>query len=181
MLSIRFRTVSTPQSVFRAVLPLAVLLVASAAEAAPKPKAVDPVAIEAAAASPLSATALEALYSGRTWKWKDGGGYFSADRHRFTAWSQKGRAWSYAEGRWYATDNGKLCLQAYWVNKMSGGGDTTCFLHREKNGVIYQKRSLGGTWYVFRNNPPRPTDEAAKLLRGDRISKGLARMKADAS
>src|SRR5690606_27638706 len=86
MFSIRFRTVRTAQSVFsRAVLPLAVLLVASAAEAAPKPKADDPVAIEAAAASPLSATALEALYSGRTWKWKDGGGYFSADRHRFTA------------------------------------------------------------------------------------------------
>ncbi|MNF01152.1 hypothetical protein D3C80_2001030 [compost metagenome] len=63
---------------------------------------------------------------------------------------------------------------------MGGGSDTTCFLHREKDGVIYQKRSLGGSWYVFRNNPPRPTDEAAKLLRGDRVSKGLAIMKAKA-
>ena len=172
MFSIRLRTVSAA---------LAVLLLAGAAEAAPKQKADDAVALKAAAASPLSAGALEALYSGRTWQWKDGGGYFSADRHRFIAWSQKGRAWSYGQGRWYATDSGKLCLQAYWTSKTGGGSDTTCFLHRQKNGVIYQKRSLGGTWYVFRSNPPRPTDEAAKLLRGDLISKGLARMKADAS
>lgn len=172
MFSIRLRIVSAA---------LSVLLLAGAADAAPKQKADDPVAATAVAAAPLSARALEALYSGRTWKWKDGGGYFSADRHRFIAWSQKGRAWSYGQGRWYATDSGKLCLRAYWVNKMGGGGDTTCFLHREKEGVIYQKRSLGGTWYVFRNNPPRPSDEAAKLLRGDRVSKGLARMKAKAS
>ncbi|KAB2657876.1 DUF995 domain-containing protein [Brucella tritici] len=171
MFSIRLRTVSAA---------LSVLLLAGAADAAPKPKTEDPVAIKAAAASPLSARALEALYSGRTWKWKDGGGYFSADRHRFIAWSQKGRVWSYAQGRWYATDSGKLCLQAYWVSKTGSSSDTTCFLHREQDGVIYQKRSLGGSWYVFRNNPPRPTDEAAKLLRGDRISKGLAIMKAKA-
>ncbi len=171
MFSIRLRTVSAA---------LSVLLLAGAADAAPKPKTDDPVAIKAAAASPLSAQALEALYSGRTWKWKDGGGYFSADRHRFIAWSQKGRVWSYAQGRWYATDSGKLCLQAYWVSKTGSSSDTTCFLHREQDGVIYQKRSLGGSWYVFRNNPPRPTDEAAKLLRGDRISKGLAIMKAKA-
>lgn len=171
MFSIRLRTVSAA---------LSVLLLAGAADAAPKPKTEDPVAIKAAAASPLSAQALEALYSGRTWKWKDGGGYFSADRHRFIAWSQKGRVWSYAQGRWYATDSGKLCLQAYWVSKTGSSSDTTCFLHREQDGVIYQKRSLGGNWYVFRNNPPRPTDEAAKLLRGDRISEGLAIMKAKA-
>lgn len=171
MFSIRLRTVCAA---------LFVLLLAGAADAAPKPKTEDPVAIKAASASPLSAQALEALYSGRTWKWKDGGGYFSADRHRFIAWSQKGRVWSYAQGRWYATDSGKLCLQAYWVSKTGSSSDTTCFLHREQDGVIYQKRSLGGSWYVFRNNPPRPTDEAAKLLRGDRISKGLAIMKAKA-
>jgi len=171
MFSIRLRTVSAA---------LSVLLLAGAADAAPKPKTEDPVAIKAASASPLSAQALEALYSGRTWKWKDGGGYFSADRHRFIAWSQKGRVWSYAQGRWYATDSGKLCLQAYWVSKTGSSSDTTCFLHREQDGVIYQKRSLGGSWFVFRNNPPRSTDEAAKLLRGDRISKGLAIMKAKA-
>ncbi|MHC5232886.1 DUF995 domain-containing protein [Brucella sp. LJL56] len=171
MFSISLRTISAA---------LSVLLLAGAADAAPKQKTEDATAIKAAAAPPLSAEALEALYSGRTWKWKDGGGYFSADRHRFIAWSQKGRAWSYAQGRWYATDSGKLCLQAYWVSKMGGSSDTTCFLHREQDGVIYQKRSLGGSWYVFRHNPSRPTDEAVKLLRGDRISKGLAIMKAKA-
>ena len=169
MFSIHLRTVSAA---------LSVLLMAGAADAAPKPKSEDPVAIKAAAASPLSAQALEALYSGKTWKWKDGGGYFSADRHRFIAWSQKGRAWSYGQGHWYATNRGKLCLRAYWVSKAGDGGNITCFIHRQKDGVIYQKRSLGGDWYVFRNDPPRRTDEAAKLLRGDRISKGLAFMKA---
>ena len=118
MFSIRLRTVSAA---------LSVLLLAGAADAAPKQKTEDPIAIKAAAAAPLSADALEALYSGKSWKWKDGGGYFSADRHRFIAWSQKGRAWSYGQGRWYATNRGKLCLQAYWVNKMGGGSDTTSF------------------------------------------------------
>ncbi|GLU28944.1 DUF995 domain-containing protein [Brucella sp. NBRC 12950] len=171
MFSIRLRTVGAA---------LSVLLLAGAADAAPKQKTEDSIAVKAAAAAPLSAEALEALYSGKSWKWKDGGGYFSADGHRFIAWSQKGRAWSNGQGRWYATNRGKLCLEAYWVNKMGGGSDTTCFLHRQKGGVIYQKRSLGGSWYVFRNNPPRSTDEAAKLLRGDRVSRGLAIMKANA-
>jgi hypothetical protein len=72
-------------------------------------------------------------------------------------------------------------MQAYWRNKSGGGGgDTSCFLHREKAGVIYQKRSIGGDWYIFRNNPPKPTDEAQKLVRGDLVSKGLMRIKASA-
>ncbi|MBA8838664.1 DUF995 domain-containing protein [Ochrobactrum sp. RH2CCR150] len=170
MFSIRFTAVSAA---------LSVLLVAGVAEAAPKPKTDDATAKLAAAASPMSAQALEAIYAGKTWKWKDGGGFFSADGHKFTAWSQKGKAWSYGEGRWYATDGGKLCMQAYWRNKASGGGgDITCFQHREKAGVIYQKRSIGGDWYVFRNNPPKPTDEAQKIVRGDLVGKGLDRMKA---
>jgi hypothetical protein len=162
MFSIRFTAVSAA---------LSVLLVAGVAEAAPKPKADDATAKMAAAASPMSAQALEAIYAGKTWKWKDGGGFFSADRHKLAAWSQKGKAWSYGEGRWYATDGGKLCMQAYWRNKSGGGGgDTSCFLHREKAGV----------WYIFRNNPPKPTDEAQKLVRGDLVSKGLMRIKASA-
>nr|WP_244923361.1 DUF995 domain-containing protein [[Ochrobactrum] quorumnocens] len=156
------------------------ILLAGSANATTKQKTGDALALNITAASPLSATAIEAIYSGKTWKWKDGGGFFSDNNHRFIAWSQKGRAWSYGQGRWYVTNNGKLCLQAYWVNKTSSGGDTTCFTHREKDGTIYQKRSLGGDWYIFRNNPARPNDEAAKIIRGDLISKGLTRMKSDA-
>lgn len=174
MFSIRLRILGTMGAA------LSVLLLAGGADAAPKQKTVDATALKAAAASPLSAEALEALYAGRTWKWKDGGGFFSADRHRFIAWSQKGRAWSYGQGRWYATNRGKLCLQAYWRSKMSDGGDTTCFVHRQKDGVIYQKRSLGGDWYIFRHRSLRSTDEAAKLIRGDLVRKGFERIKAKA-
>ena len=169
MFSIRFTAVSAA---------LSVLLVASVAQAAPKPKTDDATARLAAAASPTSAQTLEAIYAGRTWKWKDGGGFFSADGHKFSAWSRKGKAWSYAEGLWYATDAGKLCMQARWRDVSGAVPNTTCFLHRENAGVIYQKRSIGGEWYVFQSHPSQSTDEARKLVRGDLVSKGLARMKA---
>lgn len=169
MFSIRFTAVSAA---------LSVLLMAGAAEAAPKPKADDATARRAATASPMSAQAVEAIYAGKTWKWKDGGGFFSAADHAFSAWSQKGKAWSFGEGRWYATDGGKLCMQAYWRDRSGGVGNTTCFLHREKAGVIYQKRSIGDKWYVFQSNPSQQTDEARKLVRGDLVGKGLVRIKA---
>ncbi|WP_280952390.1 DUF995 domain-containing protein [Brucella oryzae] len=48
----------------------------------------------------LAAEALEELYSGKTLKWKYGGGSFSADRHRFIACTQKGMARSNGQGSW---------------------------------------------------------------------------------
>jgi len=169
MFSIRLRTVSAA---------LSVLLLAGAADAAPKQKTEDPIAIKAAAAAPLSADALEALYSGKSWKWKDGGGYFSSDRHRFAGWSQKGDAWSYGKGRWQVNNSGKLCMPAVWYYRTGYSNNVTCFLHREKDGVIYQKPALGGSWYVFQHNPVRRGDEVRKLVPGDRVSKPLARLQA---
>ncbi|MGB3388764.1 MAG: DUF995 domain-containing protein, partial [Pseudaminobacter sp.] len=120
----------------------------------------------------------EKLYANRTWKWKTGGGFFSADRKSFAAWSRKGAAWSYGEGDWYATNGGKLCVRARWSNRDGSSGAITCFLHREKNGVIYQRPSLGGEWYVFKHNPVRKDDEVRKLVKGDRVSKGVSHLKA---
>jgi hypothetical protein len=157
---------------------LSALLLAGNASAAPKAQVDDATAKLAAAAPPMKAVALEKLYAGRTWKWKTGGGFFSAHRKQFTAWSREGAAWSYGEGRWYAANGGKLCLQALWSSKMERGGAVTCFLHREKDGVVYQKPSLGGSWYVFRHNPARKDDEALKLVKGDRVSKEVYRLKA---
>lgn len=157
---------------------LSALLLADNASAASRAQVDDATARLAAAASPMKPVALEKLYAGRTWKWKDGGGFFSADRNQFSAWTRKGAAWSYAEGRWYAAKGGKLCLQALWSSKMERGGAVTCFLHREKDGVIYQKPSLGGSWYVFRHNPVQEGDEALKLVKGDRVSKEAAQLKA---
>jgi hypothetical protein len=87
---------------------LSVLLLAGNASAASRPQIDDATAKLAAAASPMKAMALEKLYAGRTWKWKTGGGFFSADRNQFAAVSREGAAWSYGEGRWYATNGGKL-------------------------------------------------------------------------
>jgi hypothetical protein len=166
---------------------LSALLLAGSAAAVSKPKPVDETAKLAEAASPMKADALVKLYAGRTWKWKTGGGFLSAeasnswfvpaDWKRFAAWSRQGRRWSYGEGSWFATNDGKLCLHALWTDEDWRSSARTCFLHREKDGVIYQKRSVGGRWYVFSHNPAEVTDEARKLIAGDRVSQELARMK----
>ncbi|MDX3975776.1 DUF995 domain-containing protein [Shinella sp.] len=178
MFSIRFLSINAA---------LSVLLLASNASAASKLKVYDEMAQLAASASPMKADALARLYSGRTWKWKTGGGFFFAEKNRgwllpadwkrFAAWSRQGRKWSYGEGSWYTTDGGKLCLNAVWVDKDWRSNVLTCFLHREKDGVIYQKRSVGGKWYVFSHNPARQDDEYRKLVTVDLVSDELARMK----
>ncbi len=156
---------------------LSILLLGGNSSAASEPKVDEATAKLAAAATPMKAIALENLYGGKTWKWKTGGGFFSTEDKEFSAWSHKGSAWSYGEGRWFATDSGKLCLRALWSSKEGGSGAVTCFLHREKDGVIYQKPNLGGSWYVFRHNPVQKGDEALKLIKGDQVTGELSRLK----
>jgi uncharacterized protein DUF995 len=166
----------------------ALLLAAGHASAATKQQTDEATAKLAAAASPMSTDALEKLYAGRTWQWgKNGAGFFSAKKNtqglsggkRFIAETRHGRARGYGQGDWYVTRGGKLCMRALWSDKNSGNnGAITCFLHREKDGVIYQKRNLGGQWYVFRHNPVRKNDEARKLVKGDRVSKEVSQLKA---
>jgi hypothetical protein len=62
-------------------------------------------------AAPLTTDELVELYHGRSWLWKDGAGSFSAKQRRFTAWSREGGSPSYADGRWFVTDRGKLCFK----------------------------------------------------------------------
>ncbi|NLS17736.1 DUF995 domain-containing protein [Rhizobium sp. P40RR-XXII] len=114
-------------------------------------------------ATSISASDVRSLYSGRSWIWKDGAGYFSAKQGTFMAWSHNGAERTYAKGTWYATFNGKLCMKARWQSKKYDVEKTSCFLHREKDGAIYQKRLPDGKWYVFRHNPLRHDDEAMKL------------------
>ncbi|MBM7047170.1 MULTISPECIES: DUF995 domain-containing protein [Rhizobium] len=124
-------------------------------------------------ADPMSAATLKRLYSGRSWIWKDGAGFFSRNHNHFTAWSHTGRKRSYAKGTWYATDSGKLCMSALWYSGKTAARNVSCFLHREKAGIIYQKRASGGKWYVFRHNPIKHDDEVLKLQRGDNVRKHL--------
>ncbi|ANH09208.1 DUF995 domain-containing protein [Shinella sp. HZN7] len=178
MLSIRFLCMNAA---------LSVLLVAGHATAGPKLRAVDETAVRAAAATPMKSSELERLYAGRTWKWKTGGGYFSgkserrwflpADSKRFAGWAHEGKARYYAEGNWYTMEGGKVCLNAIWGDKRIRSRAINCFLHREKDGVIYQKPSIGGKWYVFRNNPVQKDDEVQKLVSGDLVAGEVTRIK----
>ncbi|SCB36560.1 DUF995 domain-containing protein [Rhizobium multihospitium] len=124
-------------------------------------------------AMPMSAKELKKLYSGRSWMWKDGAGFFSRHHRRFTAWSHTGAQKSYARGIWYATDRGRLCMSAVWYSKKSAAPNVSCFLHRKKAGIIYQKRASGGKWYVFRHNPIKHDDEVLKLRPGDYVRRHL--------
>lgn len=152
---------------------LSTLLLIGPANAATQHQIERMTARAASHATPMSAADLRKLYAGRSWIWKDGAGFFSRHHHRFTAWSHTGAKRSHAAGRWFTTDSGKLCMKALWYSGKSAAPNTSCFLHREKAGVIYQKRASGGKWYVFRHNPTKHDDEVLKLRRGDRVRQHL--------
>lgn len=126
-------------------------------------------------AKPLSSSEIYRIYSHNTWMWKDGAGYFAVSKRQFKAWSGKGRNASVGQGIWFITDPGKLCFRATWNEKGTSFPATTCFSHREKNGVIYQRREPDGDWYVFRHAPARKGDEITKFRRGDYVSGHLNR------
>lgn len=129
-------------------------------------------------ATPLTTDELFRLYANRSWLWKDGAGYFPSKQRRFVAETGRGRKSSYGDGTWFLTPPGKLCFRATWYAKSGSARALTCFSHRTKNGVIYQKREPNGEWYVFKNRPTRANDEHRKLRPGDYVSSKLKRIKA---
>ena len=129
-------------------------------------------------AEPLSNNDLYRLYSQRSWVWKDGAGYFAIPQRRFSAWSGKGKAASYGVGRWFIADTGKLCFKADWYATNGIWPALTCFSHRKKGNVIFQKREPKGDWYVFANAPVRNGDEVTKLRRGNYVASRLMKVEA---
>lgn len=123
-----------------------------------------------AAAKPADPAAVADLYREKTWNWSHGAAFF-APNQRFTAWSKKGEAASYAEGRWFVTARGKACFQAVWHAKTGSGDNLTCFDHRTSNGTIYQRKAPTGTWYVFKSARSTKTDEYNKFKSGDLVSR----------
>ncbi len=123
--------------------------------------------------TPLTAGEIHALYGQKSWIWKEGAGYFSVQQRRFTAWSKENGKPSYGVGRWFITDPGKLCFKADWHAKDGSAPATTCFSHRKRGNVIYQKREPDGEWYVFKHRRTRANDEFAKLRRGNYVSARL--------
>ncbi|MFE0018057.1 DUF995 domain-containing protein [Mesorhizobium sp. NPDC059054] len=127
-------------------------------------------------AEPLSNDDLYRLYSQRSWIWKDGAGYFAVPQRRFSAWTGKGRSASYGVGSWFIADVGRLCFRADWYAKSGSAPALTCFSHRRKGNVIFQKREPKGDWYVFANAPVRKGDEITKLRRGDYVMARLSKV-----
>lgn len=130
-------------------------------------------------AKPLSSSEIYRIYSHNSWMWKDGAGYFAVSKRQFKAWSGKGSKASAGQGIWFITDPGKLCLRATWHEKGTSFPATTCFSHRGKNGVIYQRREPDGDWYIFKHAQTRKGDEITKFRRGDYVSRHLDRMMPD--
>ncbi|TIS57088.1 DUF995 domain-containing protein [Mesorhizobium sp.] len=135
----------------------------------------------AKAATPLTTEELFRLYSNRSWLWKDGAGYFPSKQRRFTAVTGRGSAGSYGVGRWFLTDPGKLCFKATWHAKSGAAPALTCFSHRKKDGVVFQKREPDGEWYAFKNAPMKVGDEYRKLRPGDYVSANLGKIEAKLS
>jgi hypothetical protein len=125
---------------------------------------------------PLTAEEVFQLYYNRTWIWKDGAGYFAAKGREFKAWSGEGTG-SYGTGRWFVTDQGKLCFRATWYAKTGHALAVTCFSHRKKGNIVFQKREPDGDWYPFKTMPARADDEYGKVRRGDYATAGYNRMR----
>ncbi len=151
----------------------ALFLMAAAPVAAPPSS--DQIAATAMSGRVLTLSELDAIYSGRTWYWKNGAAYFRPNR-RFQAWVKEGSDLSYGEGSWSVSSNGQLCIRAIWA-AVSGNTDAfTCYVHRASAG-IYQRELPRGSWYLFSHTPPQPGDEIQKLERGDHISADFLRAK----
>lgn len=134
--------------------------------------------VTANGAVPLTTDELYGLYSNRSWLWSDGSGYFPAKQRRFIASTGEGSKGSYAVGRWFITDPGKLCFRAKWYAKSGAASALTCFSHRKKDGVVFQKREPDGDWYVFKHATTRAGDEYGKIRPGNYVDARFKRVEA---
>ncbi len=116
----------------------------------------------------LTKQELVELYSGKSWQWSDGIGYFSP-KGQFGAFAGSGPDRTTVKGDWEAFNTGRLCFSGVWTGRSGRRFARTCFLHRVKDGLIYQRRIPDGEWYVFRHNPEQDGDQ--KLVPGDRTAK----------
>lgn len=128
---------------------------------------------------PLTAVELFTMIKDQTWQWSEGAGRFFGEGRRFTAFTRGKDGATYGEGRFRLTDSGRLCLVAVWRNTAGARDATTCFFHKQAEGVIYQRREEGGDWYPFKHTPLRKTDEYAKFTKEDLVSKEVTEIKAE--
>lgn len=119
-------------------------------------------------AKPLEARAVADTFLGKTWTWKNGHGYFGNDG-TFTAIAGDNEI---GEGKWYATSQGRLCVDATWTSPEYGSVENKrCWRHaKDEKGTIWQSPTdQNWAWSVF-----APRDN---LVRGNVYAKRFARQK----
>ena len=126
---------------------------------------------------PLTTDELYRLYNNRSWIWKAGAGYFAVKQREFKAWSRE-ESESYGVGHWFITEPGKLCFKAMWYAKDGSAPALTCFSHRKKGNIVYQKREPSGEWYAFKTTPAKASDEYRKIVPGDYVTAQYNRTRA---
>ncbi len=126
--------------------------------------------------TPLTSEELFKLYNNRSWIWKEGAGYFAVKQRQFNAWTAEGKG-SYGLGHWFLTDPGKLCFKATWYAKAGNAIALTCFSHRKKGNVVFQKREPEGEWYAFKTAPASLSDEYRKVRPGDYVTARFNRVR----
>jgi len=142
-----------------------------------KAQPVDEVAQQAEAGEYLTVGQLLDLYYGRTWRWTDGAGYYSSKERGFRAYSGKGATSSYATGKWFITDRGRVCTKATWTSLKWKGNVRECLEHRTDGRRVFQRKLPNGPWYVFKNTPSRAGDVYNQLVPGDQASAAYERNK----
>ena len=98
---------------------------------------------------PLGPQEVQAMYSGKTWVWDAGAGYFAPNGmfQGFTRDREYGLM--YATGRWSVELGGQLCYSARWYYRNTSTTSKDCFAHRSSNGAVLQRDERdGGQWYV---------------------------------
>jgi Protein of unknown function (DUF995) len=130
-------------------------------------------------ARPMTGVELYMLYRDKTWTWSDGAGRFDDQARRFTARTGAGDTTAWAQGRWTATDDGRLCLNAEWHTVSGVYANKTCFSHKRDHETIYQKKEPSGNWYIFKHAVPAENDEFKKLVADNLVSPDLATIKSD--
>ena len=114
---------------------------------------------------PLTQRELHRLYAGKTWLWKEGGGYFDRSG-RFHGDTNFSRKRSRVKGGWGVYRRGKVCFSGLWKLGPWKSFDSSCFLHRRVGNKIYQRRLPVGSWFLFRDLRNRKKGEYRKLARG---------------
>lgn len=102
---------------------------------------------------PLSAAELYDMYRGKTQAWPEGAGgwYFGTDR-RLSAYASKPPG-SYAVGKWYITESGKVCVVARWIwakgSQGKGPNQKTCWAHQKVGSQIWKLNPKTKAWYQW--------------------------------